>query len=465
MIHRIEEYMKQHQMIWKGCHVCIGVSGGADSVCLFRILEMLRGRMGFTISIVHIEHGIRGKDSLLDMEFVRQLAKIYDVPCAVYSYPVKEIAWEQGLSIEEAGRNVRKKAYAKEAARYGDNARVALAHHANDNAETLLFHLCRGSGIEGIAGIYPVRGNFIRPLLCVTRREIEAYLQKEGQAYQTDVTNTEIRYSRNRIRNCIMPQFFMLNEQSVAHMNHLAEDVREISEYFSKEAAEILKKHVRRTEDDKITLPVHCLSAYPDVFKKRVLLELVSSLSGSKKDMTREHANALLDLAKGQTGRRLSLPYGMTAEKVYGNLCCFFESSQLQEDKILEKKVLKEFPAELEVFGGKIFCRIRSVNKKDVNFPKNLYTKWFDYDKIKNMLCFRFREPGDYLVIDGKGHRQKLKDYLVNEKVPRERQDKMLLLADGSHILWAVGGRISEYYKVTGQTKQILEIRYMEEKV
>lgn len=464
MIHRIEAYMKQHHMINKGDHICVGVSGGADSVCLFRILEVLRGRMGFTMSVVHIEHGIRGTDSLMDMEFVQQLAKAYEIPVSVYTYPVKEIAAKQRLSVEEAGRNVRKMAYGEEMARFGDGTKVALAHHADDNAETLLFHMCRGSGIEGISGIYPVRGNFIRPLLCVTRREIEAYLRKEGQAYRTDVTNADNHYSRNRIRNCIMPEILNLNEQSVAHMNALSEDMREVSEYISGKAAEILKEYGSRTKENAIKLPVDCLSGCPSVLKKRVLLELIAELSGSKKDLSREHANALLDLAEGQTGRRLSLPYGITVEKIYGELHCFFEKDRQQETSVYEKIELKEYPAVLDISGGKIFCRILSENKKDVNFPKNLYTKWFDYDKIKNMLCFRSREPGDYMVIDRQGHRQKLKDYLVNEKVPRKQRDKILLLADGSHILWAVGGRISEYYKVTAQTRQILEVHYVEEK-
>lgn len=464
MIHRIESYMIQHHMIKKGDHICVGVSGGADSVCLFRILEALRRRMGFTMSVVHIEHGIRGTDSLTDMEFVQQLAKTYEIPVSVYAYPVKDIAAKQRLSVEEAGRNVRKKAYEEEMARFGAETKVALAHHADDNAETLLFHMCRGSGIEGVSGIYPMRGNFIRPLLCVTRREIEAYLKKEGQAYRTDVTNADNRYSRNRIRNCIMPEILRLNEQSVAHMNALSEDMREVSEYISVKAAEVIKKYGSRTKENAIKIPVDCLSDYPPVLKKRVLLELLAELSGSKKDLSREHADALLDLAGGQTGRRLSLPYGITAEKIYGDLVCCFEKDRQRNAPVTEKIELKEYPAEFDVSGGKFLCRILSENKKDVNFPKNLYTKWFDYDKIKNMLCFRSRESGDYMVIDQKGHRQKLKDYLVNEKVPRKQRDKILLLADGSHILWVVGGRMSEYYKITEQTRQILEVHYVEGK-
>ena len=180
--------MRQHQMVQKGDHISIGISGGADSVCLFLVLERLRRRMDVTISAIHVEHGIRGKESRADAEFVQKLAARYEIPFVCRSYPVEKIAKETGVSVEEAGRNVRYAAFAEEERRFWDEAKrrggtvkTAVAHHGDDNAETVLFHLCRGSGIDGLFGIRPVRGTVIRPLLCVSKCEIEDFLNREGQ--------------------------------------------------------------------------------------------------------------------------------------------------------------------------------------------------------------------------------------------------------------------------------------------
>ncbi len=463
MIERVRSYMEQHHMVEKGDHICIGVSGGADSVCLFRILEALRRPMGFTVSAVHIEHGIRGRESVLDQEFVRRLSEAYDVPFSAYAYPVEELSKAEGISVEEAGRNVRRKAYAREMECFGGRAKTALAHHADDNAETLLFHLCRGSGIEGLAGIYPARGNLIRPLLCVGRRDVEAYLKEIGQAYRTDATNADTAYSRNRIRNCIMPQLAKVNKKAAAHINHLAEDALELSAYLQNESQKLLEKYREKTKEGETSLTLAGFDAYPSVLKKQVFLELLAELSGSRKDLAREHANAILDLSVGRTGRQISLPYGIVAKKAYGTLLFYQRAKKPEAEEKFEAVSLTEFPLERTVSGGKICCRLMEKNKKDVKFPKNLYTKWFDYDKIKIGLCIRTREAGDYFTIDAKGHRQKLGDYLVNEKMPREARAKLLLLADGSHILWAIGGRMSEHYKITEHTKRILEVQYLEE--
>lgn len=469
MVKKIAAFMQAHQMVHTGDHISVGLSGGADSVCLFLVLEELRHTMGFTMSAVHVEHGIRGKESIEDMEFACRLCGRYRIPFACRTYPVAELAKEQGLSIEEAGRNIRYEAfeaerqrYEKEAAARGGAAKTAVAHHGDDNAETMLFHLCRGSGIEGLAGIWPVRGAMIRPMLCVTRKEIECFLKERGQEYRTDATNTDLCYSRNRIRSRVMPELALLNEASVAHMNCLSEDIREISAYLQQEVDQVLKKYMEKTEDKTIRFCTEGLCKMPPFLQKRVMLGLMEAAAGSRKDFTREHAAALLAIAGGQTGRKMSLPYGILAQNSYGTLLL---SPQGKERKETEASA---FPVEgmegkISFLHGVFWYRVLAVSKKDVKIPKNLYTKWFDYDKIKNRLYLRTRRPGDYFVLDAQGRRQKLKDYWINEKVPRFQRDQIPLLAEGSHILWAAGYRISAYYKITEDTKRVLEVQFMEE--
>ena len=463
MVERIAAYMEQYQMVPKGGHICVGVSGGADSVCLFRVLECLSRTMGFTLSVVHVEHGIRGEQSLSDMEFVRMLALRYEVPFSVYAFSVAEMAKERGLSVEEAGRNVRYEAFAKESAKYGPSARVALAHHAEDNAETLLFHMCRGTGLEGLAGIRPIRGNIIRPLLAVTRQEIEAFLEQEGQGYCADVTNEDISYSRNRIRKCVLPQLVQINGKAVLHINRIAEEAAEVSAYLKEKVDKIVKTHAQWTKEGQLRFDLSGWGQSPAAMQSRVMLALIEQVSGSRKDIAREHAAALLDLSKGQTGRMVSLPYGITAMKTYGALIFSQKGREAPYAGISAEVPMDKALGEICIPGATLRFAQFDLEKKDAKIPKNRYTKWFDYDKIKNRLFLRNRKPGDYFFVDGAGHRQKLKDYWINEKVPKEKRDQILLLADGSHIVWAVGYRISEYYKITGDTKRVLEVQYMEE--
>lgn len=465
MIKKITAYMKQHHMVQKGGHICVGVSGGADSVCLFRVLDALRKMMGFTISVVHIEHGIRGQESLDDMEFVKNISDTAGIPFSAYAYPVEKIAADQGLSVEEAGRKVRYEAFARETARYGRNTKIALAHHADDNAETVLFRLCRGSGIDGLRGIRPVRDNIIRPLLCVTRKEIEEFLKREGHIYRTDATNADVIYSRNRIRSLIMPELLKINQLAAVHMNLLAEDAGEISAYLRKEADCVIKDFTKETGDGRVTFEIVGLLGKPSVLQKCIMLELLEKACGRRKDVTREHLTALLKLSEGETGKYISLPYGMVAEKSYGSLILYSETVRKKADDNPEGVILEGDSGEIHFSKGLLRYQVRSLNKKDAEIPKNMYTKWFDYDKIKDRLYFRTRMPGDYFELNVQRNRQKLKDYLMNEKVPRQKRGQILLLAEGSHILWIVGYRISAYYKVTEQTKHILEVRYMEERV
>lgn len=477
MIEKVAAYMEQHHMIEAGDHICVGVSGGADSVCLFLILASLRERMGFSMSVVHIEHGIRGEESLQDMEFVKKLTDRYQVSFTCRAYPVEQIAKAEGLSVEEAGRKVRYEAFEEEEKRFyeqtaarGGRVKIALAHHSDDNAETMLFHMCRGSGIEGLVGIRPVRGNIIRPLLCMTRQEIERFLVASGQEYRLDATNGDIAYSRNRIRNRVMPELAAVNEQAVLHMNRLSEDMEELSTYVKEQVEGILFSHLKKEDTSKVVFRTEQFETYPAVIQRRVMLEVIAKASGSRKDITREHANALLGIAMGQVGRKISLPYGLIGEKTYDTVMVYPAKQGQRSEQVKQKYpvILPEMGKEptegtIAVNGGKLYYRRFDYVKKDAEIPKNRCTKWFDYDKIENGLYLRTREPGDYFQLDELGHRQKLKDYWINEKVPKSVRGQTLLLADGSHILWIFGGRISAHYKITESTKSVLEVQFMED--
>ena len=204
MIEKVRKYIKQYDMLMPGDTVVAGVSGGADSLCLLFMLKEFAKEMPLQLAVVHVNHGIR-EEATEDAAYVKQICEELDVPFFLKEADVEGIAKSQGISTEEAGRNVRYEAFSEVLGEHFTAGKIAVAHNANDRAETMLFHLFRGTGLTGLSGIKPVRGQIIRPLLCLSREEIEQYLVKKEIAFCIDRTNNEDTYTRNKIRHHILP--------------------------------------------------------------------------------------------------------------------------------------------------------------------------------------------------------------------------------------------------------------------
>lgn len=447
MIDKIYSYVDKYHMIAKDDTVITGVSGGADSVCLLLVLLELRKRIPFTIRVVHIEHGVRGEASRQDALFVKRLCEKKEIPEVEYSFDVPGVAGEQGISVEEAGRKLRYQTFEQEAVRE-QHAKIAVAHNQNDNAETILHHLVRGSALQGIAGIMPVRENIIRPLLCVTREEIESYLAEHGQDYCTDTTNFELIYTRNRLRHEVLPVLSEINAQAVPHMAGAAEVLRETQEYMQQQADRLMAVGVT-AENGYLILRKDCIWQEPPILRKLLIHRLISEQAKSSKDITATHIKDVFELFDRQVGRSVTLPYGLVAERIYEGVRLTHQTKGVTDRKSVLLKDCDRF-----------CCRVLDNNLNIGKIPKKKYTKWLDYDKIEDNLCVRNRCPGDFFLLDETEKRKKLKQYFVDEKIPQEERDEILLIADGAHIVWIVGYRISAKYKVTENTRRILEIQY-----
>ena len=465
MIQKVLDHIEEYHMLEKGDHVLVGVSGGADSVCLLLVLRELREKYRLKVSAVHVEHGIRGEDSLRDAAFVQELCGRLDVDCVVRHCDVPAFSREKGMSLEEGARVLRYGCFA-EVQRQLSADKVAVAHNQNDCGETLLFQLIRGSGLRGMCGIDPVRGNIIRPLLCVSREEIEAFLRGRGQAFCTDATNLETVYSRNKIRHQVMPVLREMNDGAVEHLYRSTRYAAEAAELVDALAREARERCVEERQPEKMQPGKRCaesvqikeslLNEQP-LIRKTLVLDLLGEQAGGRKDISQVHVLKVLELFKKQVGRKISLPYGLQAERTYDGveIGCLRERESIVSGMPLEPGIPLEIPAR----GWRITARILEKTGEFQEIPKKRYTKWFDYDKIKGTLLLRNRSQGDFFVMDAQGRRQSLKKYLINEKVPARKREEILVLADGSHILWAIGGRISEAYKVTKDTKRILEVQ------
>ena len=391
MYQKVKAYVKKWHMLQKEDSVIAGISGGTDSVCLLFMLLKLQKELGFALMAVHVNHGIRGAEAERDEAYVKRLCRQWNVRLKVYRENVPAYAKEHGMTEEEAGRDIRRTCFCKVLKEWG-GTKIALAHHENDNVETLLWNLCRGTGIRGLGGIAPVNDVWIRPLLCVKRREIESYLKKRGISYCTDTTNADRRYMRNRIRMDVIPYLEdCVNTESVSHMGKTMERMYELEQYILEEVGQYKesctgwkngRRIIRQTEYTKI----------PKALRDNVLHEILCETAGRRKDIEEVHVQMLRDLFTKQVGKRIDLPYGVTAIRTY-------------EGVRFEKNIPEASYAgdENELFSIRVFDR----EPGNVTFPEKIYTKWFDYDIIKNTVKIRHRIAGDSIVINRYGGREK----------------------------------------------------------
>ena len=465
---KVFSYMKEHQMLQEGDRVVVGVSGGADSVCLLFLLLEWQKEHPLDIAVVHVNHGIRAEAGE-DAHYVEQLCTENHLPFFLTQADVRDRAHREKLSEEEAGRRTRYEAFEKAAKEWGAG-KIAVAHNSNDRSETQLFHLFRGSGIRGLASILPVRDEIIRPILCLERTEIEEFLHQRGIPYCKDATNDEDDYTRNRIRHHILPYAEEnIVKGCVAHMNQTAELMAETEEYLELQTQEAVKKCVRyggmvgKREEGFPAITVGQFLALHPVIRKRLLYEEVKRLSPGQKDITYKHIQELLTLFTQDGNRTICLPFGIRGRREYDKVVLFVERED--KDDLKQEATASGSMGSIVCESGILkYCVRELASEKNQEVPTNQYTKWFDYDKIKKCPMVRTRQTGDYLTIaDGKGGRihKSLKSFLVDQKIPCAERDRLPLLAEDDHILWVVGYRISEYYKVTENTKRILEVQFI----
>ena len=455
MLKKVISYIEKNKILQDGDSVLLGVSGGADSVCMLHVLYSLREKYHLKLYVVHVNHGIRGSEAKRDADFVEQMAENLQIPFRVVTANIPEMAKEQKLSEEEAGRIFRYNTFEQVANEVGAN-KIAVAHNLNDNSETVLFNLFRGSRLKGLTGISPMRGQIIRPLLCCSRNEIEQYLQENNLSYCTDSTNKETDYSRNRIRLKLMPYIKEnINQKAEYNIVNAAENLSQVYEYIYGEAQKAYKIHVK---DNVLLNSAEDLNV---VILQEVVRMWILENTGRLKDIKANHVNIVIGLLSNQVSKKSELPDGLKLIKTYEGVKVLPENN---EGKDSNRQTIIE---DGKIFNTeKITVTVENESFDKSNIPDLLYTKWLDYDKIKG-LTLRKRLPGDYIEISGsesgRSVKKKLKKYFIDNKIPQEERNNIWLLADGNHVVWIVGYRISEMCKVTDSTKRIIKITYNKE--
>lgn len=474
---RVKNTILHNSLIEKGEHIVIGLSGGPDSVCLFHTLFLLKEEFDIKLHAVHINHGLRPGAADEDQKYVKELCKIYQVPCHIYSFDVNRLAKEEGVSGEEAGRRVRYQSFFETAERItaevGHSAKIAVAQNRNDQAETILMRIMRGTGTDGLSGIEYQRteqdkGVIIRPLLDVSRDEIEQYCIENCLNPRIDLTNLEPVYTRNKIRLGLIPYLSEnFNTNIIAALNRLSAIAKEDKDFFNGKVEALIEKHARYKDPNRISIPVAILREEHPAIRHRLMMRIFERI-GLLKDISAaqlEQADRLL--TEGKTSSAADFPAGYAMIISYG-IAEFYKKSEknnINFEYVINHEGITEILELNARIGVKILLRQDWENDegKEKRFPCSRNICRLSLDKIEASGCepvLRTRRQGDFIRPLGMQGRKKLQDFYVDEKFARQKRDQTPILCLGSEVIWVVGSRISEQYKVEDETERIILLEY-----
>lgn len=455
--------IRKYKLLDKGDSIVIGVSGGPDSVALFHALYELKRMYSLNIIVAHLNHLLRGEDSLKDERYVVKLAKKFNVPVIMKKTDVLKFSKEQHVTVEEAGRIARYNMFNRIAKDLKVD-KIALAHHFDDQAETVLMRIIRGTGISGFGGIFPVREHkgltVIRPLLECSKKEILNYLKLKKIKAREDKTNISEIYFRNRIRNELLPILEKkYNLQIRSHLVKFAEIARYQQDFIDKIADNISERVFEPEPEiagstelikDKIAYS-HPAIQY-SIIRKAVLL---TGCDLAKFNF--EHIDAILKLVESPEGNKeLHLPENMTVVKRYNKLIFIKDRCDILKKKEYKYSLSEKGKTELRELGIKL--KIEEFNKK-IRIKKSSKIAYFDKSGVSFPLFVRNRRIGDKFSPFGLGGKfKKLKDFFIDEKIPIEIRDTVPLLVDSKdRILWVAGYRADDRFKITAKTGHIIK--------
>ncbi|MEN6314963.1 MAG: tRNA lysidine(34) synthetase TilS [Clostridiaceae bacterium] len=450
--------------------VVVGVSGGPDSVCLLHILHALSEHLGIKLHAIHINHMLRPEEAPIDEAYTAALCKRMEISLLTVHVDIASMAKKLGMSVEEAGREARYREFEKYAGEIGA-AKIAVAHNRNDQAETVMMHIIRGAGTAGLAGMEYRRGAVIRPLLQVSRSEIEQYCEAAELSPRTDSSNLKSDFTRNRVRLELFP-FLEKNfgADIVDSLCRLSAHAAEDREYLEMSALKAFHECSTESGGGKVGMKLELLQKLHPAILNRVLKQAVMEAAGNVKGIGSVHYQALSELvAKDRTGAQAELPGGLKAEVSYGILH-IYKNSLRQLHSISKRKKTPLFEVSLAVPGSTVVQELEAVVVTSVetvlnvdkygNIGYNSFEQYFDYDSLKRGINIRNRRDGDIFKPLKSNGTKKLKEYLIDMKVPRELRDDIPLVCTGNEVVWIIGYKISDKFKVTENTKSTLKIEY-----
>lgn len=448
MLNEAQALTREYAMLAPGNHILCAVSGGADSVCLLHWLKGQAAEKGFTLTAAHFNHRLRGAESDRDAAFVEKLCREWKVPCVVGTGDVSGEAQRRGAGIEETARALRYDFLEQTAAELGAGL-IATAHNANDNVETMLLHLIRGSGLQGLTGIRPRRGKLIRPFLTTTRAEILAYLKEHQLSHVEDSTNADTAYARNKLRHQVIPLLEELNPALISRLSDTVGYLRADNDYLTAQAMAAVRG-AEPTVTGGLVLPADAIARSPDPIAVRAVSALLGRLG--EHQYRSAHLLSVVDLARsGHPSGSVDLPHGITARRAYGLLV--LEPSAAESGWTpVPLNVPGETP--LPQLGWKLVCRPAQAPAEP---PTDPFVCYLDPSVLDGPLTVRPRETGDCITLPGRPHKS-VKKLLIDAKVPRADRERLPVVADRRGPVW-LGGFGPDATRLAAPDAPALELR------
>ncbi len=464
--------IKKNELISYGDGIVVGISGGYDSVCLLHILYTISEEYSLKLYPVHINHMLRGDEAVRDEDFVKSFCSSLNLVPVLKRIDIAKKAREEKLSLEEAGRNARYEEFEGVLKKTGAS-KIAVAHSRNDQVETLLMRIFRGTGPEGLKGIEYKRDNIIRPLLDTDRTAIENYVEEWGLEAITDSSNLHTDYFRNRIRLKVIPEINKAAEKDITeNLLRLSKIIVADEDYLRYNSELYYQSAVLEKSTDYLALELKALAQSHEAICSRVLRTAYTDLSGSITGLEYVHIDKLLQLIySGRTGAGLDLPLGYRAIRTYNSI--IFQKQGQKEAEDFQYNL--EVPGETKLLhnNGIINTEILNIQKAEefiqlANSKKVFNTGVFDYEKILNRLSYgedlhlvvRNRRNGDIFKPLKSNGTKKLKEYFIDNKISVDQRAAFPLISINKEIIWIIGNKTSDNYKVTDNTKSVLIINY-----
>jgi tRNA(Ile)-lysidine synthase len=458
MIKKVNQTIEKYKLLKKSERVIVALSGGPDSTALLAVLAPIAQELDLSLIVAHFNHGLRGAESNEDENFSRELSEKIGLPFV--SGKMDQRKGNKGLSPEDFYRRQRYNFLNKVAEDF-QAQKIALGHNLQDQAETVLLNILRGSGLEGLKGFLPMRdGKFIRPLIEISRREIISFLNEAGIPYRQDSSNEKKRYLRNQIRSELIPYLKeKFNPKIEKNLAQMAEILRLEDEFIRQCVDEVLKSSFIQRRQNLILLKISYINTLPSAVRLRLFKTILESLNPAKNGFSFIHIKSLDNLAqKCESGKRVNLPLGIEARREYDDLI-------LERNKVCSKQMKYEYtmniPGSLYIKERKLTVHSELTTKENVNFSgKN--EVYLDLDKIQQPVIIRNRRDGDWFQPLGMQGRQKIKNFFINHKMLRCERNEIILLVDRLSVIWIENIHLNDRVKITAETKNVLKLEIMD---
>lgn len=481
LLEKVKKTIEKYQMFTIKARIVVGVSGGSDSTTLLHLLLQLRDEYKLKLWVAHLNHQLRGKEAEEEARWVKIFASKIGIPLISDSLDVATLAKREKLTLEEAGRMARYDFFEHVSNQVSAN-KIAVGHTASDQVETVFMRLMKGTGLDGLSGIPPVRGIIIRPLIEIFHKEVEEYCERNNLKFCVDSSNNDTSFLRNRIRLDLLPLLSQeYNPQIGKILLQMSKNLREDADLIRRNGEKEFGKILIEEREDKnqrwLVLDREKLFRLHPALQKRVLREGIGRIKGNLKEISSEHLDSILDLDGKRGTKQLSLPGNLVIQKQYKDLLIKRGESKnipfarylvvpgktdlSQLNLTLETRLISVKP---DFFLTSSFMDLREKATLDEvsGFPEE--EVFFDFDKLKPPLFLRNREKGDRFCPLGMKGSKKIKDFFIDLKIPMEKREKIPILVNRGKVAWIMGHRIDERFKIDNNTTRILAIKILQVK-